>query len=245
MLDRTLILARMSDDVSRTLRRQFCGYCCLIGLLFGALATSFCFLRGAQHVISFVGKNLGSVAVGVLATSAAVASAVAAISSCRVAHSASRRDLLDLARSLHVDLTTGEVADARNRLGTIAHSCKPKAFVKKNSNLYRQAWFVELWCFERIRNALLVFDELHKEGKDAKSSLLKLIAVQTSFINKEAVTVRSELVKAGGALSDDKSKQALIDVIGELHHGMVKVWVDPPEQIRSDSAPGCGTWADG
>jgi hypothetical protein len=66
-----------------------------------------------------------------------------------------RRTNMELARSLHHDLTSGEVAKARETLGSITRdqSVAPREDLER-----RRAWFVGartdyftlLWCFERI-----------------------------------------------------------------------------------------------
>ncbi|MGC4878374.1 hypothetical protein ACLQ26_19215 [Micromonospora sp. DT43] len=54
----------------------------------------------------------------------------------------------ELARSLHHDVSTGEVAQARHLLGTLVRSSEPIDGTAKREAL--QAYFTLLWCFERI-----------------------------------------------------------------------------------------------
>ncbi|MFJ8535462.1 hypothetical protein [Streptomyces sp. NPDC093591] len=54
----------------------------------------------------------------------------------------------DLARILHADLTGGEVAKARDLLGTLVHS--PGSFRDDGLPEARTAYFTLLWCFERL-----------------------------------------------------------------------------------------------
>lgn len=66
-----------------------------------------------------------------------------------------RRTNMELARSLHFDLTSGEVAMARESLGTLTRDLK---VIASGDSAKRNAWFVAartdyftlLWCFERI-----------------------------------------------------------------------------------------------
>ncbi|MEU7552980.1 hypothetical protein AB0B01_11625 [Streptomyces sp. NPDC044571] len=57
-----------------------------------------------------------------------------------------RRTSLELARSLHADLTSGHVQAARDVLGTLVR------YREQGSDLVaaRSAYFTLLWCFERI-----------------------------------------------------------------------------------------------
>jgi hypothetical protein len=65
-----------------------------------------------------------------------------------LAYQAQRRRLwLDLARSLHHELTTGEVAEARDPLGTLVYADDSS---KVDPEVGRTAYFTVLWCFERI-----------------------------------------------------------------------------------------------
>jgi len=65
-----------------------------------------------------------------------------------------RRTNMELARSLHHDLTSGEVAKARESLGTITRDTT----VAPSDRAERRTWYVRartdyftlLWCFERI-----------------------------------------------------------------------------------------------
>jgi hypothetical protein len=59
-----------------------------------------------------------------------------------------RREDFELARSLHEDLTSGEVAQARNRLGTLVRSEGSLGPDQRRQAM--TAYFTLLWCFERI-----------------------------------------------------------------------------------------------
>lgn len=57
---------------------------------------------------------------------------------------------MEVARSLHVDLTTGEVARARELLGTLRYGTpQAKGAIDPASAL--TGYFAILWCFERIQ----------------------------------------------------------------------------------------------
>ncbi|MFI6758841.1 hypothetical protein ACIBF5_06805 [Micromonospora sp. NPDC050417] len=59
-----------------------------------------------------------------------------------------RREDFELARSLHEDLTSGEVAQARDRLGNLVRSKGSLDPDQKRQAM--TAYFTLLWCFERI-----------------------------------------------------------------------------------------------
>lgn len=88
--------------------------------------------------------GLGSAALAI----AAVAVALAAFQSER------RRARWENARALHHDLTTGEVATARNRMGRLhygSYTNSPLSTAEAETELDLQAYYTVLWCFERIQ----------------------------------------------------------------------------------------------
>lgn len=120
--------------------------------------------------------------VGLLAFAAALFSGSAATESALTSRRALGQQLYELARSVHVDLTTGEVADARDRLGTLGRQrkdfwkystvpvpggdqlrrildderlyCPPGAeSAEERMSGIRRDWFNILWCFQRIHAA--------------------------------------------------------------------------------------------
>ena len=95
----------------------------------------------------------------------------------------------ELARSLHMDLTTGEVAAARGRLSALARRRKEPdwqyksardadgarnevsgdeffAAVTRHYATLASSWFQVLWCIERIRAGRIVLASA--EGLDAE-----------------------------------------------------------------------------
>lgn len=84
-----------------------------------------------------------------------------------------RRTNMEVARTLHFDLTTGEVAKARESLGTIT---RDRQVLTSGDPAARKARFVDartdyftlLWCFERIWAArLAITDDEGREGQGA------------------------------------------------------------------------------
>lgn len=87
---------------------------------------------------------------------------------------------MELARSMHYDLTTGEVAAAREPLGTMTRdlpSLERGLDVAQRKQIYvdaRTAYFTLLWCFERIWSArnLMTGD---RDGALARDFLDRLV----------------------------------------------------------------------
>lgn len=87
-----------------------------------------------------------------LSLAVSVTSLLVAVSAFRVQR---RRANMELARALHVDLTTREVAKARDTLGTMVYD---RAVMASGDMASRKArfigartdYFTLLWCFERI-----------------------------------------------------------------------------------------------
>ncbi|MGC4748791.1 hypothetical protein ACLQ28_24515 [Micromonospora sp. DT201] len=61
-----------------------------------------------------------------------------------------RRDDFERARQLHESLTTGEVAEARHVVGSAFESAGAGDQVHLEQPEQIQAFFIVLWCFERI-----------------------------------------------------------------------------------------------
>ena len=111
-------------------------------------------------------------------TLAALIVSIGALATSAVAYKAQRRRLwLDLARSLHHELTTGEVAEARNPLGTLVYA-DDSSTVKPETA--RSAYFTVLWCFERIwagREAII---------RDYRPSEPRIVRIFMSFLDRVA-----------------------------------------------------------
>jgi hypothetical protein len=93
-----------------------------------------------------------------------------------IAMSVAHREIRELAFGLHRDLTTGEVAEARNRLGTWRYGTDLQREGIDDGQLI-QAFYVVLWCLERMANGdgILrqqqgVLSRLSAKGRDAGNS---------------------------------------------------------------------------
>ncbi|MEY9929003.1 hypothetical protein ABH926_003643 [Catenulispora sp. GP43] len=85
-------------------------------------------------------------AISVVSAVAAVGAVIYAARQARVQH---RREDFELARSLHADLTSGLVAEARNILSAVPE--KRRGFDRQLDIVQiANAYFTLLWCFERV-----------------------------------------------------------------------------------------------
>lgn len=150
--------------------------------------------------------GLRSADAGRQSAEAADRSANAGRDSAAAAQNTYGQHVYELARSLHADLTTGEVGQARDRLGTVSRLYSewfddpaPVSFrghvdlhlpprdrsVEQRVAEVRRDWFTLLWCFQRIRAA----DELLEHAPSASAGfdhphrfLRRLIASQVRFL---------------------------------------------------------------
>lgn len=85
-------------------------------------------------------------AVSAVSATVAIGAVVYAAHQTRVQH---RREDFELARSLHADLTSGSVAEARNTLSVVPEN--QRGFERQwEIDQIANAYFTLLWCFERI-----------------------------------------------------------------------------------------------
>ncbi len=94
--------------------------------------------------------------------------AVLALAVAAIVYSGQRRLAhMEVARCLHHDLTSGEVADAREVLGTLRYG-DAEARAKLDPGETLTAYFTLLWCFERIRaGRVSLMDRLVGWGRPA------------------------------------------------------------------------------
>jgi hypothetical protein len=119
---------------------------------------------------------------------------------------------MELARSLHSDLTSGEVAKARDTLGTIVYDRQVMVSGDKDSRRarYTQArtdYFTLLWCFERIwagRKTIIADDHALTSGV-ARQYLDQIIKWHVFTWAKDLPTVKHVLESELGKLEDNES----------------------------------------
>ncbi|MGW0423284.1 hypothetical protein [Streptomyces sp. NPDC003015] len=109
----------------------------------------------------------------------------------------------DLARLLHADLTSGEVAKARDLLGTLLHS--PGSFEPCNLPQARTAYFTVLWCFERLYAGRRAIEDGGTASRRPLRFLDLLITEQLTYWSVNLPRVRDELQQQLGTLDDAQS----------------------------------------
>lgn len=188
---------------------------------------------GPVYTTGWTTTVFGLLAVGaaLLSGAAAATSAAAGHDSAQAARRAHGQQLYELARSVHADLTTGEVAAARDRLGALARNRQrlwheggpPQAVLWGNIQIAlagrgedaavrigqaRQDWFTLLWCFQRVHAAHTLLAQAPSEATDEDQNPLAfledLVRRQVQFLNaSEAVHARAALEELLAAPVDD------------------------------------------
>jgi hypothetical protein len=116
-----------------------------------------------------------------------------------------RREDFELARSLHEDLTSGEVALARDRLGTLVRS--EGSLDPEEKRQAMTAYFTLLWCFERIdigRQTLAT-----RPSKRPRQFLINSIRWHVEEWAEMLPEVRRRLADSPDELDDQDSRKAL------------------------------------
>lgn len=149
-----------------------------------------------------------------VATTISAATAVCAL---LVSIAVYKGQLFELARSLHQDLTTGSVEEARDQVGAVVHGSKVlNADTLPN---VRTAYFRILWCFERINAGRARIGNSWIVGSPALEFLDRMIFwhIQEWYENFEEKGFRKQLDQAlqrngMGALKDADSYKAFYEV---------------------------------
>lgn len=155
-------------------------------------------------------SNLGDYG-SALGAIVALGAAAFAAHQARIQH---RREDFELARTLHADLTTGSVAEARDLLGTV--TLTGTAPPGHDADTVRRAYFTLLWSFERIEGGRSSMTKRHHRSKDkhgAVDFLDKLIDWHVRFWNGNSgfEKVRNWLANELGAPVDDKESFAAFE----------------------------------
>ncbi|MDB4897080.1 MAG: hypothetical protein JWN15_3342 [Firmicutes bacterium] len=113
-----------------------------------------------------------------------------------------------LARDLHVDLTTGEVAKAREVLGTLVHD--GSRIKDEDIPRVRTSYFTLLWCFERIYAGRCAIADGWTFGNRPLRFLDRLVVWQVEYWAENLGPAKEALeARLGVQLSDGKSRLAL------------------------------------
>lgn len=159
--------------------------------------------------------------IAALSLAVSVGSLLVALAAFRVQR---RKANMELARSLHFDLTSGEVAKARETLGTIVYD---REVIASGDKASRRARFVEartdyftlLWCFERIwaGRETIAADGRAGTGGVACRYLDRIMSWHVRSWAKDLPVVRQVLeLGLGGQLEDEESCVAFGDLCGAL-----------------------------
>ncbi|WJV51752.1 hypothetical protein [Streptomyces flavofungini] len=122
----------------------------------------------------------------------------------------------DLARMLHADLTTGEVARARDVLGTFIHD--PRTLDSEDLRDVRTAYFTVLWCFERLYAGRRAIRDGGAASRRPLRFLDHMISGQVSYWDQNLPWIREELEQHPGGVHDSESLRAFT----ELRHAVLR-----------------------
>ncbi|WDF43486.1 hypothetical protein PBV52_45260 [Streptomyces sp. T12] len=114
-----------------------------------------------------------------------------------------RHGVFDLARLLHADLTGGEVAKARDMLGTLVHS--PGSIRDDTLPEVRTAYFTLLWCFDRLYAGRRAIQNGGTASRRPLRFLDRLIGSQVAYWAENLPRVREELARHLGPIEDEQS----------------------------------------
>ena len=118
-----------------------------------------------------------------------------------------------LACLLHRDLTTGEVAEARDRLGTLIHD--PVRITDEDLPDVRTAYFKLLWCFERIYLGRRSIVASRMRSGQPLRLLDGLVAYQVDYWREQLPVIRQKL-ELLGEVKDEKEWWAFHELIGDV-----------------------------
>ncbi|MBN9739409.1 MULTISPECIES: hypothetical protein [unclassified Pseudonocardia] len=154
----------------------------------------------------------------IVAAFAGVLSATAALLAVVIARMTFRGQLMELARQAHIDLTTGEVAQARNVLGGVSFQ-ESERIRAGDIEATRQAWFTVLWCFQRLAAARHRIASAGRVGRAPLMYFDELVGDQLRFMNEDYDVVRPRILRAVPALSDCDSKKSFPALFNGVHQG--------------------------
>lgn len=122
----------------------------------------------------------------------------------------------DLARVLHTDLTSGEVAKARDLLGTLLRS--PDAVGDDALPGVRTAYFTVLWSFERLYAGRRAIEDGGTASRRPLRFLDRLINWPLAYWSENLPRVREILEQRLGPVEDDHSLHAFEELKRAVLH---------------------------
>ncbi|MGW0734529.1 hypothetical protein [Streptomyces sp. NPDC002851] len=149
----------------------------------------------------------------IVAVVSAVIAALSVVWARRLARGTFTDSAFELARSLHHDLTTGDVAKARDLLESFGRGARPQDADGAYAATVRDAYFTLLWCFERVwaGRRSLVADQNHQETRAAVKFLDEMITWHVAHWADSWPSLRAALTAPDmvPGLSDGDSLAAL------------------------------------
>ncbi|WP_210585866.1 hypothetical protein [Streptomyces sp. GESEQ-35] len=119
-----------------------------------------------------------------------------------------RAEDFKLARDLHSDLTSGDVARAREDLGTLVYD--GSRITDDDLPRVRNSYFAVLWCFERIYAGRCAIADGWSFGNRPLELLDRMVGWQVRYWSENAGDVKQALEdRLGVELSDGNSRLAL------------------------------------
>ncbi|WP_405779865.1 hypothetical protein [Streptomyces sp. NBC_00859] len=133
-----------------------------------------------------------------------------------------RRANMEIARALHVDLTSGVVAEARRPLGELAFALRsdweaggdaaPGQVLRRNgvdAAELRHHYFVLLWCFERIWHGYQVVSRDRVLGLGAGKEFASMLGWHVRNWSEDLPAIKQALETEVGEIHDGHAVRAL------------------------------------
>jgi hypothetical protein len=131
---------------------------------------------------------------------------------------------------VHRDLTTGEVADARDVIGTVLYS--PGAKGPRQLEVIN-AYFKLIWAVQRAMNALRVYNVSRETGRDIGSS-----REFWSWNYRELVENIGKIhwrYRDEYGISDDDAWMELVASVRQYDRVLAEAWLEPGLEARGES----------
>ncbi|MFD6821468.1 hypothetical protein ACFWC5_13975 [Streptomyces sp. NPDC060085] len=129
---------------------------------------------------------------------------------------------MEIARALHVDLTSGVVADARRPLGELAFALRNGQQAEGaqdwgqvlrrrgiEAEELRHHYFVLLWCFERVWHGYRVISSDRLIGLGVGNEFAKMLGWHVRNWSVDLPAIKKALEAEVGEIHDDDSAHAL------------------------------------
>lgn len=136
-----------------------------------------------------------------------------------------RRANMEIARALHVDLTSGVVAEARRPLGELAFAVRSDWEAEDDANPeqvlirsgvdaaeLRHHYFVLLWCFERIWHGYQVINRDRVLGLGADKEFASMLGWHVRNWSEDLPAIKQALETKVGKIHDGDSARALAEL---------------------------------